>query len=416
MLIYRRIREKACVILLSVATALLAAAVLSNAASAKGAPPEVDKYGSEVEATPSEAELFAARIIAGNASGDNGHKLEFDPRLLAVCREIAGLIQADFSRQAEFISSPFLSRMMRKYGVYDTALRARTVTFMTMDDLRSTARLHFESVESEVTHMGVGVAPPVSRDKVGVALVILVSRRAVLKPFPKKVALQSTHKIEGTLVNTAVSLTPHVYVTEPSGKVHKMSVSIEKQSFSSNITFDRGPGLYRIEVAAGGKDSMLAALLVVEAGFESKAMSGVFEVSGFKDAPESEAEAERLMVEMINQVRAKEGLMPVVHDHRLAGMAKAHSRDMAENNFFGHLSPENGNVAQRARAHDIDAKVKENLALSTDLAQAFNNLLHSPAHRVVIIDPHMGRVGVGVAFDDSRGTRHYYVTQEFAAY
>jgi len=95
-------------------------------------------------------------------------------------------------------------------------------------------------------------------------------------------------------------------------------------------------------------------------------------------------------------------------------MAKAHSKDMKKHGYVGHRSPERGSHKDRKAAAGLsDYFVLENVARNTSLAQAMNTLLQSPGHRAAIINSRVDYVGVAVVFDDSTGTRHYYVTQEF---
>jgi len=97
-------------------------------------------------------------------------------------------------------------------------------------------------------------------------------------------------------------------------------------------------------------------------------------------------------------------------------MAKTHSRDMKENEYgTRHLSPEFGSISDRALLAGLDDyDVRENLALNASLVRAMNSLLQSPVHRGPIIAPDITHVGVGIVFDDRSGSRHYYITQEFA--
>lgn len=402
--------------------ALLLAALFSAALLVLLAPPSraledvsVENYGDRVSVTLTTGEEAAMRELIKKEPGYGGENLKIDPRLVIAARELAGEIQSEFARQQEVLGKGRLSETLRKYGVYEPDLTCKSFTYFSIDDLRSTIGIHFNSDKKIKTHMGIGLAPPQDYQTPGVAVVILYTQRVALEPFPRNTPPYATEFLTGRLVNSVRDYTPAVMVTFPDGKVERLRVRSSRGLFEAAVSFDHGPGTYRIEVmATGNGNNQLAALLMVDSGFEGS-LGGTFEVTGFDTAPSDEAEARSMMVEMINQVRVREGLRPVLVDGRLERMAKAHSQDMKKNDFFGHLSPSNGSVDKRARAAGISkGKVRENLARSSSLVQCMNNLLNSPAHRAPIIDPEMTYVGVGVVFDDSTITRHYYVTQEFS--
>ena len=88
---------------------------------------------------------------------------------------------------------------------------------------------------------------------------------------------------------------------------------------------------------------------------------------------------------------------------------------MKKHEYVGHVSPEFGSVRQRTIDAGLEKyRVRENVALDMNMKNAMNNLLKSPVHRGAIFDPQITHLGVGIVFDDSSGSRHYYVTQEFA--
>jgi len=374
----------------------------------------VSYYGRSISTRPLPAESAALEALASVVRGYEGMKIKMDPGLVVAARELAGEVRSDYGSQERVISSDHTIEMLRNYGMYDTVVQTWGLTYMSVGDVISTVKLKIKPGH-EVTHAGAGVAPPV-KGKVGVLVIITVARRVSLEPFPRKVDQYSTHKISGSLVYSAEGLRPSVMLTLPRGDVKTLSAEVRGNRFSAPVPFDQGPGSYRIGVFAAGRgDSKLSALLVVEAGYHSKVNSGTFEMTGFDEVPEDEEDAQRIMVAMINRVRVKKGLSPLVVDPKLRRMAKSHSRDMAQNGFFGHNSPGNGSINKRADEFGLSGYVvRENLALNSDFVQAMNNLLGSPGHRVAIFDPDMTHLGVGVVIKNSGNSREYYVTQEFA--
>ena len=122
------------------------------------------------------------------------------------------------------------------------------------------------------------------------------------------------------------------------------------------------------------------------------------------------SELEEEMVDMINDERTQRGLAALEPDSQLARVARRHSQDMIERNYFSHNNPEGKDGFARMR----DAKIRfraaaENLAYARTLEIAHNGLMRSPGHRVNILSQRYGRVGVGIV----KGPRGLMITQEF---
>jgi len=375
--------------------------------------PSKVKYGQQPEVELLEEEQAAMETLSETLNKKT--MITRDNNLVLVARKLAYTIQQEPSRQEEVISSEYIFKYRTAYGIYDSSIKCQFVFFYTGDDIRSQIRFRFSDYSRELNHMGVGAVLPDKQGRSGVAVILFTDRRAILNPFPCRVNLPSSYILRGRLANSASGLKPQVLMTPPRGEVQKISTNAKGDAFAANIPFNQGEGTYRIEVMArGGGKSLVAALMEVEAGQVYNMPTATFEVSGFDSAPMTEEEAEKMMLDMINQVREKEGLIELRDDYHLSKMAKAHSRDMKKHGYVGHLSPEFGDFPQRKfKAGLQDFTVRENVALDVSLAGAMNNLLKSPGHRAPILDPEATNVGVGVVFDDSAGTRHYYVTQEF---
>ena len=118
--------------------------------------------------------------------------------------------------------------------------------------------------------------------------------------------------------------------------------------------------------------------------------------------------------DLVNQERVKAGLAPLVMDEAVRRVARAHSGDMAERNFFSHVNPDGLNPFQRLDAAGIDyGWAGENIAWNNfaDPAQAaVDGWMASPGHRENILRPQFTRTGMGVAPDGAGG---FYFTQVF---
>jgi uncharacterized protein YkwD len=121
--------------------------------------------------------------------------------------------------------------------------------------------------------------------------------------------------------------------------------------------------------------------------------------------------AEQRMLELVNSERARVGLQPLVADERLRDVARAHSLEMFQLDYFAHASPTAGSPFDRMQADGIKFGVAgENLAFAPNVEVAYQGLMNSPGHRANILRPEFGRVGIGVIRSPAQGSMF---TQDF---
>ena len=106
----------------------------------------------------------------------------------------------------------------------------------------------------------------------------------------------------------------------------------------------------------------------------------------------------RLMVEVTNVSRAKAGVTTLEYDTKLAAVAKAHSVDMVNKNYFSHNSPNGSTPFERMNAAGLNYMAAgENLASGyTTVFHAHNGLLNSAGHRKNILNAKFEYAGVGI--------------------
>jgi uncharacterized protein YkwD len=126
------------------------------------------------------------------------------------------------------------------------------------------------------------------------------------------------------------------------------------------------------------------------------------------------AEMEHLVYEQINQRRQEAGLNPLRPNGPLAEVARQYSQRMAEEDFFGHVSPTGDSPAQRVSGANIPYWiVGENLFTSTNAPApaplSVQSWMDSPGHRANILRSSFTETGVGVW---QRGNTFYF-TQLF---
>lgn len=59
---------------------------------------------------------------------------------------------------------------------------------------------------------------------------------------------------------------------------------------------------------------------------------------------------ERALLKLLNDYRAASGLSPLIHNRKLGVAAEIHARDMAVNNFTGHIGSDRSTADQRIEA------------------------------------------------------------------
>ena len=114
---------------------------------------------------------------------------------------------------------------------------------------------------------------------------------------------------------------------------------------------------------------------------------------------------------LLNEDRAANGLSALTLDPALCDLARMKSRDMHENNYFGHTSPTYGSAFQMLTTYGYDfTSVGENIAHYATVEKAEAAFMSSSGHRQNILGSQWTKVGIGVCYDDQG---FVYVTQLF---
>lgn len=113
---------------------------------------------------------------------------------------------------------------------------------------------------------------------------------------------------------------------------------------------------------------------------------------------------------LVNRERASAGCGPLRVDARLVRASEAHSRDMAANGYFDHVSLDGRTPGYRMAAAGYPSPGAENIALGYPNAEAvMRGWMNSPGHRANILN--CGLTAMGVAAVNS--PRGLYWTQTF---
>jgi uncharacterized protein YkwD len=262
--------------------------------------------------------------------------------------------------------------------------------------------------ERPPTHCGVGVAEGAGRS---VAVVVGVRRHVEIEPFPAHAARGDRARLEGRL--GADYRSPVVMITTPRGEVSSHQTLRRAGRFGAWVDFPL-PGRYVVEVMAAGRQGPeVVALFPVFVDTEpSLADAEPPRQAGAVDAPRRSDPAAELL-ERLNGERRRAGLAPLLADEHLADVARAHTRDMVERRFFGHVSPAGVDLTGRLERAGLGTdRAAENLVRGSSSARAHAQLMESPSHRANLLDPDVTHVGIGVVERDGE----LLVTQIFVAW
>lgn len=121
--------------------------------------------------------------------------------------------------------------------------------------------------------------------------------------------------------------------------------------------------------------------------------------------------AEQEMFDLVNQERTKAGLKPLQWDPQLQAVARQHSMEMFQMQYFAHDSPVSGTPFDRMKKAGIQFTFAgENIALAPNVQIAHEGLMNSPEHRANILRPQFGKIGIGVIKSEFHGSMF---TQDF---
>lgn len=127
---------------------------------------------------------------------------------------------------------------------------------------------------------------------------------------------------------------------------------------------------------------------------------------------------EQEFLTLVNQERAARGLSPLRFDPLCTQVARRHSRDMADRNYFGHESPTAGRRTPMQRYLAASGRQPQYLVVGENLfycsmagvERGHRSLMASEGHRRNLLDPRYEAVGVGT-YTNAQG--EYWVTQVF---
>ena len=117
--------------------------------------------------------------------------------------------------------------------------------------------------------------------------------------------------------------------------------------------------------------------------------------------------------DLVNAERTDQGIEALTPDDALHAVARAHSQDMIDRNFFDHTNPDGDDPFDRMTDAGITyTAAAENIQWNDfpdPVATAVDGWMNSPGHRTNILNATYTHTGMGVAVDNGK----YYFTQVF---
>ena len=128
---------------------------------------------------------------------------------------------------------------------------------------------------------------------------------------------------------------------------------------------------------------------------------------------------ERHIVTLTNIEREKHGVHPLLWDSELRDIARSHSRDMAENDYFAHRNKVGDRATERGVKVGYPCRKPGTIGLGENIhfgsigepEATVQSWMDSPGHRENMLDPAYDRVGIGIHEGHSSGYGYgYYST------
>jgi len=349
-----------------------------------------------------------ATAVAAAATDAKVAPPDRDPRVSAAARELAAFLPDNVVPPHDVTSFT-----LSWFGIIESTAHI----VVTLDAARDTA-----GIASAARVTVAGILPHRHYRRVGVGaaaigdaarVVIALQESAVTtEPIPRMLPPNGTAVVRGRVAPPLRD--PHIYVARPSGEVTTPPTSLGKSGgFAAELRCERDVGALQVEIAAD--DPNTGALVVANFPVwcavlppRSHRVARSETVSGDPHQVEQE------IYELMNRDRAEAGLAPLVWDDTAAAAARAHSEDMRDEQFVGHVSPKAGGTEDRTRRAGLRSPlIVENVALDYSARAAEADLMASPGHRANILRANANRAGVGVALGSRSvsGRTEVYVTQ-----
>jgi uncharacterized protein YkwD len=332
-------------------------------------------------------------------------RIQADARLDAAMNDLAHNLRGDDLPALEVVDF-----LLTHYGIIEPSphLLLSRATAGADREIRQQSVKEIAAVlkSDPVARIGIGV------DRAGDLMYVVVGLQEThlaLEPVPRRLAHAGSAAITGKLLGHYRA--SRVVITSPDGKVAEQEIDTRAGEVRGSLACT-ADGKYQVEVTA--EDTSGTAVLAnfpIFCGTTPPALAP--RGAGMRQARVSAEAAEREVTELVNRDRVAAGLAAVTWDARLADIARAHSRDMSEHDFVGHVSPRTGTALDRVHKGGLEPElILENVGRAYSAQEAESGFMASPGHRANVVEPRAKRLGVGVVLGAPvTGTIPLYVTQ-----
>ncbi|MEK5079317.1 S-layer homology domain-containing protein [Solibacillus sp. FSL W7-1436] len=127
----------------------------------------------------------------------------------------------------------------------------------------------------------------------------------------------------------------------------------------------------------------------------------------YGDISDTQKHSEQLMVELMNQARAAEGVDPLTHSPQWATIARKHSKDMIDNNYFSHTSLSGTTPYDRMISGGMSKSELrtwgENISYGHyNVIYAHEGFMNSKGHRDNLLQPAYKNAIVGLEYSSNK--------------
>lgn len=330
-----------------------------------------------------------------------------EPRLVAVAREHAELLAGEGRPKDSGGLDRVRFNLMRRGG-YDYRVSTVVARFQTdsgaFEGLAESLFRRGGEGARRASHCGLGVA----RGQRGAFAVWLhTARKLELLPVPARPRVFEQVLVRARLSPGVAGDTSAFWAT-PDGRVRELAGTKRGREEHFTVCPQR-PGRHELELTFNpghGPETEVLVQLFVDTEPPKRPV-----VTPSADGTLSLRDAEDALYRYIDNSRRHAGVGGLRRDSRLDAVARRHSENMADKEYFGHIDPFKGALSARLLRAGIDVKkAAENVAQSRSALRIHRNLMASPSHRIHIISPEFTHVGIGFA----RGKDELIATEIFA--
>jgi uncharacterized protein YkwD len=267
--------------------------------------------------------------------------------------------------------------------------------------------------DGKLVRVGVGEAYVPGAQPMHYIAVLLSRREIEVASAPRRVELGGKWQLTGVMPLGFSK--PSALVLRPEGGMETVELTHGDRRFSLTVPVGHHAGEMHVSFSAEGPfgPQPLLQLPVVVGGMPPTELTVRLPPDESRLA--SNSDAEDLAFELLNADRKHFELPTLILDRELSQVARSHSVDMRDNNFFGHLSINTGSPGDRMAAAGYRASTHaENVAKGSSIHGAEQGLLKSLGHRRNILNPRFTHVGIGVAGKRVNGSADWHLTQLFA--